>query len=353
MRKALEQSVNVIAVAVQLNIGNDKSVKFIENCGITTLVKEGSDNDLNPSALALGGMTYGTTTLEMAAAYSAFVNSGIYTDPIGYTKVTDREGKTILDGKADQKQAMNAGTAFIVNDMLRTTVTSGLASNANISGVPVAGKTGTTSNYFDAWFVGSTPKYSGSIWIGNDFNAELVEGSSIAAAIWGRIVGKWLEGSDPGAFAGPPANVTMASVGGLSDYVITGTAPTRIAAIGKVKKTICTESGFLATPWCTKTESKEYEAEDVPTFYCNLHNLNPGQYPIDPNTSLDTTFNPNKSDEPKVVDPPVVTPPPVTPPEEPPESTSGAIGGGEAVLVQRFSISWLYMVSRGMFSWIS
>ncbi|MDR0596639.1 MAG: transglycosylase domain-containing protein, partial [Clostridiales Family XIII bacterium] len=95
-RKSVEQSMNVNAVKVQMNIGADRSVDFLHKLGITTLVEKGSTNDLGPAALALGGMTKGTKPIEMASAYAAFANEGVRVEPIAYTEVLDRNGNVIL-----------------------------------------------------------------------------------------------------------------------------------------------------------------------------------------------------------------------------------------------------------------
>ncbi|MDR3072118.1 MAG: transglycosylase domain-containing protein, partial [Clostridiales Family XIII bacterium] len=299
MRTAIEQSVNVVAVKVQLNIGNDRSVAMLKKLGISTLVEEGEANDLNPASLALGGMTQGVTPLDMTTAYASFVNSGVRTDPISYTQVTDRNGEVLLDGTSAQEQVMDPGVAFMVNDMLRTAVTSGVCVNAYIPGIPTAGKTGTTENNFNIWFSGNTPRYAAAIWIGNDFSAQLAGDSPMAAALWSRILSQCLNGSDPGEFAGAPENVERISVSGYTDYVIKGTGPSKITVApgGKTKKVVCKESGYLATPWCPSTEEKEFESTDAPKFYCHMHNTNPGQYPIDPSKSLDKTFDPNPKPE--------------------------------------------------------
>ncbi|MDR2163184.1 MAG: transglycosylase domain-containing protein, partial [Clostridiales Family XIII bacterium] len=95
LRKSVEQSMNINAVKVQLNVGNNRSVDFLKKLGITTLVEEGRSNDLNPAALALGGMTNGAKPIEMASAYGAFANAGVRAAPISYTEVVDRNGKVI------------------------------------------------------------------------------------------------------------------------------------------------------------------------------------------------------------------------------------------------------------------
>jgi penicillin-binding protein 1A len=97
VRHSIEQSVNVNAVKVQTNIGPERSVKFMRNLGVTTIVESGDVNDMNPAALALGGMTRGISPLQMAAAYGAFGNEGLYIEPRPYSKITNRRDEIIID----------------------------------------------------------------------------------------------------------------------------------------------------------------------------------------------------------------------------------------------------------------
>ena len=313
-RKSLEQSRNVTAVKVQLAVGTKNSTDFAKSCGITSIVEDGEVNDMNPAALALGGMTRGVSPLQMASAYSAFANAGIRIEPISYTSVTRKDGSVVLDGTPVETRAMDEGTAFIINDMLRTTVTRGICGAANITGIPVAGKTGTTSDNCDAWFVGNTPRYSASVWIGNDVNLELSQGSAAAMEVWRKIMKPSIENKEVGKYPKQPANVVKASVGGYSDFVIKGTAPSNISMgsgkLGVSTVSICNESGFLATGACPSTTKKTYDSsngESAPAFYCNIHNDNPGKYPINP----DTTLKPKDPDPPP--DPPPAEPPPTDP----------------------------------------
>ncbi|MDR0518678.1 MAG: transglycosylase domain-containing protein [Clostridiales Family XIII bacterium] len=300
LRKSVEQSMNVNAVKVQLNVGADRSVDFLHKLGITTLVEEGRTNDMGPAALALGGMTKGAKPIEMASAYGAFANEGIRVAPIAYTEVLDRNGNVILDGTSEETKAMDAGTAFIMNDILRTTVTNGIAGAASVSGVPVGGKTGTTSDNYDVWFVGNTPKLSAAVWIGNDVNLELSSGGG-AVVLWGKIMRRVMEGREVGEYPEMPDNVVKASVSGMTDYFIKGTKPNFISTGSKSVK-ICSDSGYLATPWCPHTSSKSFStvnggnSSGAPKYYCNMHNTKPGKYPIDPDKKLNKNFDPDDPD---------------------------------------------------------
>jgi penicillin-binding protein 1A len=299
LRKSVEQSMNINAVKVQLNVGVDRSVDFLHKLGITTLVEDGNTNDLNPAALALGGMTKGAKPLEMASAYGTFANKGVRAAPISYTEITDRNGNVVLDGTTEKTQAMDEGTAFIMNDILRTTVSNGIAGAASVSGVPVAGKTGTTSDNYDAWFVGNTPKLSMAMWIGNDVHIELSQGSAAAARLWSKVMTRVMDGRSIGEYPEQPDNVIKSSVSGMTDYFIKGTKPAYVST-GKKTVKICEDSGFLATPWCPHTTSKSFSTLNggagAPKYYCNLHNSKPGKYPIDPDKKLNKDFDPKDPD---------------------------------------------------------
>jgi penicillin-binding protein 1A len=219
VRTSLELSINVNAVKVFSQIGWERSVDFMKKLGVSTLVLEGNVNDVNAAALALGGMSSGISPLQMAGAYGAFANGGAYNSPVTYTKVTYKNGDVLLSKTPENLIVMDPGVAFIMTDILRTTVTSGIAGRAAVKGRLVAGKTGTTSDNYDAWFVGITPEYAVSLWIGNDLNIELSEGSMSAARLWGKIMEQVLSGAEEGSFLPMPDNVVRAS----GEYFIKGT----------------------------------------------------------------------------------------------------------------------------------
>jgi penicillin-binding protein 1A len=320
LRKSVEQSVNVNAVKVQINIGPERSLRFLKNLGITSVVETGATNDMNPAALALGGMTRGISPLQMAAGYGAFGNQGLYVEPVPYTTITNRRGEVLVSREPLTNQAMDSGVAFIMTDILRGVVTNGIAGKAAISSQPVAGKTGTTTERYDAWFVGFTPQYSASLWIGCDVGIELSEGSSAATKVWSRVMEKICEGLERGSFPSAPSHVTTATVDAVSgmlpsaysakrtEFFLKGTEPTLTDNLsGPVY--ICPISGYLATPYCPARvpfgaavavdavggdedhpETAAVTAGPRPRFYCHLHNGDPETYPIDPAQTLNDDF---------------------------------------------------------------
>lgn len=206
LRRALQQSLNVPAVKIQLQVGNEYSAKMIKKFGITSLVTEGNTSDMNPAALALGGLTKGVSPLEMAEAYATFPNGGVRHTPTAYTKVVNRDGKTILTAKSKSYKVLDEGVSWIMTDMLQSVVSNGIGSSARLRGASAGGKTGTTSDSYDVWFDGFTPKYAGAVWIGSDINIALAGGSYMTARLWGKIMQQIPEALE-GDYKKEPANI--------------------------------------------------------------------------------------------------------------------------------------------------
>ena len=218
MRKGLQQSINTIAVKIQLQVGNEYSADMLKKFGLTTIVTKGDTSDMNSAALALGGLTNGVIPLEMAQAYATFPNGGVRQSSIAYTEVTDRHGKVLLKSKSKKKKVMDEGVAFIMTDMLRTVVSNGIAGAASISGVQAGGKTGTTNSNYDIWFDGFTPNYAASLWIGTDVNIKLSSMSGMAARLWGRIMNQ-VPNAKNGKYKSMPNDVVRVG----SEYYTKGT----------------------------------------------------------------------------------------------------------------------------------
>lgn len=192
LRTALEQSLNVPTVKIANQTGVDKPLYYAQQMGISTLVLQGSTNDRN-LAMALGGLTRGVTPLEIASAYGVLANQGVHVDPITVIKIVDRAGKVLEQVVPKEKAVVNERSAYILTDMLRGVITNGTGGAANI-GRPAAGKTGTTSDYKDAWFVGFTPDLVASVWIGYDTDGYLdgITGGGLPATIWKTFMQKAL-----------------------------------------------------------------------------------------------------------------------------------------------------------------
>jgi len=166
VRNAIMWSRNIPAINIVNELSPTVSSDYLtRKFHMTTITKD----DINLSAMALGGMTNGVTVLEMTAAYNAFVNDGNYLRPIAYTKIENTRGEVIIDNTSIAPvRAIGEDTAFIMRDMMKGVVSSGTGAGAKIDGMATAGKTGTTDQSQNRWFAGYTPYYCGVTWYGYD-----------------------------------------------------------------------------------------------------------------------------------------------------------------------------------------
>jgi len=210
LRTALEQSLNVPTVKLANQVGVDKPLYYAQQMGISTLVLQGSTNDRNLS-MSLGGLTRGVTPLEIASAYGVFANQGIHVEPTAIVKIVDRNGKILEQYTPREKAVINERSAYVLTDMMRGVITHGTGTNANIDR-PAAGKTGTTSDYKDAWFVGFTPDLVAAVWIGYDNDGYLngITGGSTPATIWRTFMMKALASTPSSDFIRPSGVVLEA-----------------------------------------------------------------------------------------------------------------------------------------------
>ena len=188
MRTVATFSMNVPTVKIAQKITMDKAIYYAQEMGITTFVLDGEQNDRN-FATSLGGMTKGVTPLELTSAYGTFANKGLYVPHTAITKVLDRNGKILEQADPQAKIVLTEESAADLTSMLEDVIIKGTGKRAAI-GRPAAGKTGTTSNYHDAWFVGYTPDLVAGVWVGNDNNTSLdgIMGGQTPAAIWSSFM---------------------------------------------------------------------------------------------------------------------------------------------------------------------
>ncbi|RBP40243.1 transglycosylase domain-containing protein [Garciella nitratireducens] len=186
VREGLRKSKNSIAVQAWYDTGLETSIKYGKKFGLSF-----APNDMAPAPLALGGYTYGQTPMAMASAYTTFPNQGIRNTPILYTKVVDANGKIILEKKQQKIKVISPESAYLITDVLKDVVNGG-TTHISIPNMPVAGKTGTTNNLADAWFIGYTPYYTGAVWYGYDHNKILANNKTFSLNI--NVYG----GSKPG-----------------------------------------------------------------------------------------------------------------------------------------------------------
>lgn len=202
LRTVATFSLNVPTVRIAQAVGMGKIVDLAEKMGITTLVREGRINDMN-LASSLGGLTRGVTPLEITSAFGIFANYGVHVPARGIIKVCDRNDNVLYESESAPVTVFSEEIATEMNDLLQAVVLSGTGTGANI-GRPVAGKTGTTSDYLDAWFVGYTPDLVTGVWIGCDDNEDLdgMTGGALPASVWQIFMSAATDGTPVKHFEG-------------------------------------------------------------------------------------------------------------------------------------------------------
>ena len=248
LHTAIARSTNTCAVRVVQEYGTSRSYDFMTNkLGFTTLTSQDAQQVGN---MGLGGLDRGVTTEEMAVAFAAFANEGIYTAPRTFVRVEDADGNVILENEAKSSVAMKDTTAALMNSLLQEVINGGTGGEGRISGMHVAGKTGTTNNDQDRYFVGYTPYYSCAVWVGYVHNQRIVASGNPAASMWQKVMSR--------IHADLP-DKDFFSCSGLT-YV-----------------KVCADSGLLATDSCaedcrgSRVYSALVAADNAPSAYCNMH----------------------------------------------------------------------------------
>lgn len=287
IREAITRSINVIAVKCLTKISPRLGFLYAQNFGISTLheyyeSENGSSSDVI-QPLALGGITQGVTNLELCGAYAAIANGGVYSAPKFFTKILDRQGNVLADNTQQSEAVDGTGlyvsaediraraiedaasgatqrvlsedAAFLLTDVMQDVVAdpSGTAYGAiHAAGQPVSGKTGTTSNYKDIWFVGYTPYYTCCVWGGYDNNQDLPLFSTChtySKDLWSAVMDRIHDGLPAADFAKPDTVQTV---------------------------TLCRDSHRPAVPGgCTDTYEEYFAEGTVPKKECPLHEAPP------------------------------------------------------------------------------
>ncbi len=267
VRNAIQTSNNVIAFKLMQELTPEVGLSYLKKLGFTTLDSSADDSP----GLALGGITNGVSDLELTAAYAAIANGGTYNRPVFYTKVTDHNGKTILENKELTRRVFKESTAYLLTNAMQSVVQSGTGTPYQlVSGMPVAGKTGTTDSYVDLQFVGYTPYYTAGIWTGYDTNVELPEADrTYISTLWTNVMNRIHESLPIKEFSVPDSveQLTVCANTGLlpnsycptvTDYFDVANAPT----------TICTYDAPTPTPTAvptaTPTATPTAAADDKP-----------------------------------------------------------------------------------------
>ena len=249
VRTAIENSYNIPAVKVLTEISPQTGFEYLLRLGFTSLDPE--RDAIQP--LALGGITNGVSNLELAAAYAAIANRGVYQEPVFYTEVTDQDGKVLLsNGTQEGSRVFSESTAYLLTSAMQSTVEEGSGTPFQLDTVTLAGKTGTTTSYNDLVFAGFTPYYTAAIWTGYDFHTGLPEEyRSYRQLLWTSVMNRIHEGLPDRAFERPDT----------------------------VKRvTVCADSGLLAGKGCRRT-SEYFEASTVPDRQCREHTPAPTPSP--------------------------------------------------------------------------
>lgn len=254
VRRHLELSRNIPAVKVMRELTVDKAFDFMtKNLGFTTLVAgETRNGELitdKSLSMSLGGLTDGVTVEEMTAAYATFVNAGKYNTPTTYTKVIDANGKIVLEKKVKDKRAMSAQTAFIMQNMLTGVIKSGTGTSASLGSIYAGGKTGTTNSNKDRWFVGFTPNYVAGVWMGYEI-PKAMSGGNVCPTIWKKVMQVIHEGETIKTIEEPK---------------------------GLVKRTVCQNSGRVASSFCSTTRVDYFKEGTQPMKYCSSHETSPSE----------------------------------------------------------------------------
>ncbi|NLE11750.1 MAG: PBP1A family penicillin-binding protein [Actinobacteria bacterium] len=258
--QAIARSSNGVFARLIMDVGAEAVAQTAYDMGIVSSLGD----DPNP-AIALGGLATGVSPLEMAMAYATLATGGerLSSDtrfgpsdrgfPVTIVRVTDAEGNIVDTDSAARVRVLDEGLVTLVTHCLRDVIASGTGTAANIDR-PAAGKTGTTQNYADAWFVGYTPDLVAAVWVGyptrqepmTDVHGGKVTGGSLPAQIWATFMARAL------------ADTVATDFPALSDS-------------GWISIEVCSESHLLPTEYCTETSHKLFRTDEVPTETCRIH----------------------------------------------------------------------------------
>ena len=248
LRYALEESVNIPAIKLLRKVGTSLVASYARRMGIKSPLGQNL-------SLALGSSE--VNLLELTSAYSVLADRGVRNDPLFILKVEDKNGSVLERETPRPYEVLSEGTAATMTSMLQSVMDHGTGFPARAAGftLPAAGKTGTMDEYMDAWFVGYIPSLTVGVWIGFDEKKSIgpgMTGARAALPVWTEIMLGATRGKSGENFALPAGTVT---------------------------RTVCAETGMLATDQCPNTTSEMYEEGSEPTEYCTTH---PGR-PLDPN----------------------------------------------------------------------
>lgn len=267
---ALKVSTNTVSIKLLEQVGLKNAFDFCyDTLEMKSMIEYGefSDgtgySDIGLASLGLGQLNYGVTVREISAAYSMFINSGIYSKPRTYLRVTDSSGNVILDNGYEGKVAISEETASIMNKLLESVPrTGGTAASITFDSkydIDVAGKTGSAGDYYDRWFIGYTPYYICGVWYGYEYPKPISASSNPCVPVWDAIMGPIHE------------QQVIANMQEGDKYLEFNTAN------NLVQCTFCMDSGLLMSEACyhdgrgNRAETGWFVKGTEPTEYCTTH----------------------------------------------------------------------------------
>lgn len=286
IRQGIAYSMNIISTkCLNDSVTIDTGYAYAQRFGITSLVDAETINGVvktdKVTSLALGGLTYGVSNLELTAAYAAIENDGTYIEPAFYTKICDRDGNVLLNKEQESYQVIKASTAALMTSAMENVITgespwhdlgidpTGLP--CQVDGITLAGKSGSTTDSNDVWFEGYSSYYACGIWSGYDDEKSLGSGQTYHKEIWQKIMSRIHEGleDEPFSYDGILESATICSKSGLlaidgvcghgeddavvyQEYFVPGTAPNSYCNRHKIF-TLCEETNMLAMDYCPDT----------------------------------------------------------------------------------------------------
>jgi len=244
LREALYRSINLVAVRLITDITPNVVSRYARRMGISSPMRP-------YSALALGSSD--VIPLELVSAYGTFANHGVHVAPISILKIEDKNGNVIFEARPERREVLSEETVYIMNNMLQDVIRRGTGYNVRRDYKfyhPAGGKTGTTNDNTNAWFVGFTPELVAGVWVGlDDFKFNLGKGMTGAVAalpFWGEFMSTVYDSLDF-----PRRNFVESS------------------GVSKLK--VCKESKKLATPFCPETYEELFNIKYKPTEKCGIH----------------------------------------------------------------------------------
>lgn len=273
IRLGIRDSMNIVACKCLLAMGASNCLPYLRSFGYEHI----HESDAVMST-AIGGLTEGVTNLENCAAFSAIANDGVYRRPMFYSKIVSRDGAVILDANEiqDVHQVISVETASLMTNAMRDVVTEGTGKLCDINAAPLAGKTGTTNDYRDLWFVGYVPNgLCSCIWLGYDENLSIESNKDAQKRFYGWIMNDlcYALGRDGGEFQlkGNIVSQDVCSKSGLLSNGLCEGDPEGSAIYTELfnaafvpqaqcnvhtSVTVCSETGALATQFCPSTTGR-------------------------------------------------------------------------------------------------